>query len=184
LARCLCALARFHDFARIDRIEATLNGAARRRLKPTLTAGTADFCYNSRQAGAFSPKVVSGKMLFDDVLDITGHHDQPHGSAAFAGNKSACPATFFCKPSDPTPDSGPADAQLPDCITYTALQAPGAAEICLNKRSKDRCPTQRLSTGIATVFVSTFHRCQPSNPAHAVSALMARMSDLKARYHI
>jgi hypothetical protein len=123
-------------------------------------------------------------MVFDDALDITGHHDRPRGSTTFAGNKSACPATFFCKPSDPAPDSGLADAKLPDCITYTAFQAPGAAEIRLYKRSKDRCPAQRLSTSIATVFVIIHYCHQPSNPAHPVSALMARMSDLKARYHI
>jgi hypothetical protein len=110
LARCLCALARFHDFAGIHRIKPPLNGAARRRLKPTFTAGTADFCHNARQAGAFSPKVVSSQMVFDDAFDITGHHDRPRGSAAFAGNKRACPATFFCKPPDPAPDSGLADA--------------------------------------------------------------------------
>jgi hypothetical protein len=95
-------------------------------------------------------------MVFDDAFDITGHHDRPRGSAAFAGNKSACPATFFCKPSDPAPDCGLADAKLPDCITYTAFQAPGAIEIRLYKRSKDRCSAQRLSTSIAIVFVITF----------------------------
>jgi hypothetical protein len=123
-------------------------------------------------------------MVFDDAFDITENHDRPRGSTAFAGNKRACPATFCCKPSDPTPDSGLADAKLPDCITYTALQAPGAIEIRLYKRSKDRCPAQRLSTSIATFFVIFFYRCQPSNPTNPVSALMAKMSDLKARYHI
>jgi hypothetical protein len=123
-------------------------------------------------------------MVFDDTFDITGHHDRPCGSAAFAGNKRACPTTFFRKPSDPAPDSSLADAKLPDCITYTALQAPGAIEIRLYKRSKDRCPAQRLSTNIATFFVMTFYRCQPSNPVNPVSALTARMSDLKAKYHI
>ena len=123
-------------------------------------------------------------MVFDDAFDITGHHDRTDGTTAFAGNKSACPATFVCKPSDPAPDSGLADAQLPDCITDAALQAPGAAEIRLYKRSKDRCPAQRLSTGIATAFVITFYLCQPSNPMPPVSAITARMSDLKARYHI
>jgi hypothetical protein len=123
-------------------------------------------------------------MLFDDALDITGHHDRPAAPPAFAGNESACPATLCCKPSDPAPDCGPADAKLPDRITDTALQAPGAAEIRLYKRSKDRCPALRLSTKIATFFVINFYRCQPSNPVNPMSALTARMSDLKARYHI
>jgi len=123
-------------------------------------------------------------MVFDDAFDTTGHHDSPYGSAAFAGNKSARPATFFCKPSDPAPNCGFADAKLPDCIMDTALQAPGAIEIRLYKRSKNRCPAQRLSTSSATFFVIPFYRCQPSNPAHPVPALTARMSDLKARYHI
>lgn len=121
-------------------------------------------------------------MVLDYALDITRHHDRPRGSAAFAGNKSACPATFFCKPPDPSPNSGLADAKLPDGITDAALQAPGAIEMRLYKRSKDRCPAQRLST--ATFFVITFYRCQPSNPVRPVSALTARMSDLKAKYHI
>lgn len=120
-------------------------------------------------------------MVFDDALDITGHHDRPRGSTTFAGNKSACPATFLCKPTDPAPNCGLADAKLPDCITYAALQAPGAVEIRLYKRSKDRCPAQRLSTSIATFFVITFYRCQPSNPVNPVSDLTASMSDLKAR---
>jgi hypothetical protein len=123
-------------------------------------------------------------MVVDDGFDIAGHHDRTDGTTAFAGNKSACPATFFRKPSDPAPDSGLADAKLPDCITYTALQAPSAIEIRLYKRSKDRCPAQRLSTSIVTFFVISFDRCQPSNPVNPVSALTARMSDLKAKYHI
>jgi hypothetical protein len=61
-------------------------------------------------------------MVFDDAFDITGHHYRPRRSTAFAGNKSACPATFFRKSSDPAPDSGLADAKLPDCITYTAFK--------------------------------------------------------------
>ena len=76
-------------------------------------------------------------MVFDDAFDIIEHHDRPCRSAAFAGNKSACPATFYRKPSAPAPDSGLAYAKLPDCITDAALQAPGAAEIRLYKRSKD-----------------------------------------------
>jgi len=116
-------------------------------------------------------------MVFDDAANTTEHDDRPHGSTAFAGNKSACPATFFCKPPNPAPDSGLADAKLPDCITDTALQAPGAIEIRLHKLPKDRRKAQRLSTSIATVFVIPFYRCQPPNPAHPVSAL-------KARYHI
>ena len=123
-------------------------------------------------------------MLFDDALDITWHHGRPVASPAFAGNESACPATLCCKPSDPAPDNGLADAKLSDCIKDAALQDAGATEIRLYKRSKDRCPAQRLSTGIATAFVITFYLCQPSNPMPPVSAITARMSDLKARYHI
>ena len=123
-------------------------------------------------------------MVFDDGFDVAGHHDRTSGPTAFAGNQSACAPAFLREASDPPPNSGLADTKLPDCITDTALQASGAAEIRLYKRSKDRCLAQRLSTNIATFFVITFYRCQPSNPVNPVSALTARMSDLKARYHI
>lgn len=46
---------------------------------------------------------------------------------AFARNKSACPATLFCKPSYPAPNCCLAGAKLPHRITDTALALFGAA---------------------------------------------------------
>jgi hypothetical protein len=125
-----------------------------------------------------------GQVVLYDAFDVIRHHDGSRPTATFSGDQRACAPTFLCKPSDPAPDRGLADAKLPDCIPDTAFQASGAAEICLDKRVQDRCPAQRLSLDIATVFFPAFCRCQPPNPFHPVFDLTAEMSDLKERYHI